>query len=307
MFFFYVYFKNHTTNPTKTIKQMKKVLAILLILMTTQVFSQTDQNGNPVFNSVSTNEETINDFQFLSNYYTLKNNIENKSSSVYISKKPTLDEIENAALNLPSDFFVVLKNQEVLNMIMILNKPTRQYFVINPTTGKQEQFPCDISGDITENRANELIKEKYDAQAKIKDDILYFNNKKLIIISNKVIKENVVNLIDKQKLSNWDNTNVKILSKDNLKEFVLRESKEGGQLDFFTEIKGQEMDGVEIKPGLFTTKIGIALYKWGRANFDLGTNTVEDALDFWIEFKGRQPNQREKDYIKLGFNKELEK
>ncbi len=111
----------------------------------------------------------------------------------------------------------------------------------------------------------------------------------------------------KQKLNIGDSSSVKILSKEELKKIVLTESKEGGRLDFFTEIKGHEMDGIQIKPGLFDSKIGIALYKWGRANFDLGVNTIEDALEFWAELKGRQPNQREKDYIKLGFNKELEK
>lgn len=286
---------------------MNKIFTALLLLIATQVSSQTDHNGNPIFNSVSTNEETIKDFQFLSNYYTLKNNIENKGSSVYVSDNPTLDEIENAAINLPSEFFMVVKKQSMLNMIMILNKPIRQYFVINPTTGKQERFPCSITGDISENRANEIIKEKYDTKAKIEGDKLYFNKKKLRIISNKEIKENVLDLIEKQKLNIVDKSNVKVLSKGNLKKIVLKESKEGGKLDFFTEIKGHEMDGIQIKPGIFGTKIGIALYKWGRANFDLGTNTVEDALEFWAEFKGRQPNQREKDYIRLGFNKELEK
>jgi len=273
----------------------------------TQCFGQTKNNGNPVFNSVTTNEETIKDFQFLSNYYTLKNNIENKGSAVYISSTPTLDEIEKAAIDLPSDFFAIMKKGTLLNMIMIRNNPTRQYFVVNPNTGKQEEFPCSIRGDITENRANEIIRENYDPEAKIKGDKLFFNNKKLKIISNAEIKRNVLELIEKQKLDIGDTSNIKILSKDELKKIVLTESKEGGKLDFFTEIKGHEYDGVQIKPGLITTKLGVALYKWGRANFELGVNTVEDALEFWAEFKGRQANQREKDYITMGFNKELEK
>jgi hypothetical protein len=285
---------------------MHRFLNFLFLLLATQVFSQTDQNGNPVFNSVSTNEEKVKDFQFLSNYYTLKNNIENKSSSVYISNHPTLDEIENAALNLPSDFFVVMKKQSLLNVILIRNNPTRQYFVVNPTTGKQEELPCSIRGDITENRANEIIKENYDPKAKIKGNKLFFNNKKLKIISNTEIKNNVLELIEKQKLDIGDTSNVKLLSKDELRKIVVTESKEGGKLDFFTEIKGHEYDGVQIKPGLFTTRLGVALYKWGRANFDLGVNTIDDALEFWAEYKKRQANEREVAYITKGFNKELE-
>jgi hypothetical protein len=286
---------------------MKKILTLFLLLIGTQSFSQTDNNGNPVFNSISTNEDSIKDFKFISNYYTLKNNIDNKGSSVFISANPTLSEISNAATSLPSDFFLVTKGQNILNMIMIVHQPSRKFVVINPTSGKQIEFDCSLRGDITENRANEIIKESYDPQAKIDGNKLYFNDKKLSIVSNSKIKKAVLELIDKEKLDTGAGSTVKFLSKEELKTIVLAESKEGGKLDFFTEIKGHEMDGIQIKPGLFSTKIGLALYKWGRANFELGVNTVDDALEFWAAFKGRQPNQRETDYIKLGFNKGLEK
>lgn len=192
-------------------------------------------------------------------------------------------------------------------MVLILNKPTRQFFVINPTTGKQKQFPCSIKGDITENRANEIIKEKFDPKSEIKGSNLYFNNKTLAIVSNKKIKENILKLIDREKLNSEDSSNTKILSKEDLKKIILAESKEGGKLDFFSAIKGHDYDGIQIKPGVFSTKSGIALYQWGQANFELGTNTIEDALEFWAAFKGRQANEKEKDYIKMGFNKELQK
>jgi len=286
---------------------MTKILTIVSLFIATQCIAQTDNNGNPVFNSVSTSEESVKDFQFISNYYTLKNNIENKTSSVYISDNLTLNEIEKAAINLPSDFFLVTKKQAIISMVMIQNIPTRQFLVINPTTGAQKQFGCSLKGDITENRADEIIKEKFDPVAKIKGEKLYFNDKKLTIIKNEEIKNAVLKLIEKEKLSIGDATGIKILSKEEMKTMILAESKEGGKLDFFTGIKGHEYDGVQIKPGLFTTKLGVALYQWGRANFELGVNTVEDALMYWQEFKGREANQREKDYITKGFKKELEK
>ena len=116
-----------------------------------------------------------------------------------------------------------------------------------------------------------------------------------------------MDLIAKEKLSNSDPSNMKILSKEELRTLILKETKEGGKLDFFTPIKGKEYDGVQIKPGRLSTNLGVALYKWGRSNFDLGVNTLEDALSIFAEFKGRQLNQREKEYIKLGFEKGLEK
>jgi hypothetical protein len=89
---------------------MKKITFIILtILSIGQVFAQTDKNGNPVFNSVSTSEKSIDNFLLISNYYTLRNNIENKQSSVFISAIPTLDQIEKAATNLTSDFFILTK------------------------------------------------------------------------------------------------------------------------------------------------------------------------------------------------------
>jgi len=59
-----------------TYRQMYKIF--VLIFLGTKNFSQTDKNGNPVFNSVTTKEESVKDFQLISNYYTLKTNIENK-------------------------------------------------------------------------------------------------------------------------------------------------------------------------------------------------------------------------------------
>lgn len=286
---------------------MKRILTIILILTTVKVFGQTDQNGNPIFNSVTLKQEKVNDFELVSNYYTIKNNIDNKTSSVFVSKKPTLKQVENASINLPSDFFLITKDQNVLNLILLQNYPKRQFVVMNPQTGTSNQYNSNLIGDITENRAMELLKEKYDSKAKIDKEQLTFNGKTFKIIPNSEIFKAVIKLINENNLSTNTNSNVKLLTTDQLKEIVLSESKKGGKLDFFTEIKGHEYDGVQIKQGVFSTKLGIALYKWGRANFELGVNSVEDALSFWKEHKGREANQREIDYIKLGFNKELEK
>ena len=286
---------------------MKHLLTTLLLFIGVQGYCQKDQNGNPVFNSVSINEETIKDFKLLSNYYTLKNNIENKGSSVFISARPSPGESLEAAIILPSEFFIIIKGQSVINMIMFLNSPIRKYLVITPAIGKQQEFECSLKGEISENRAAEFIKEGYDPMARIEGNKLYSNNKVLNIISNKEIREDILALIETQSLADGDSSQIKMLSKEQLKAIVLAETKEGGKLDFFTEIKGREMEGVQIKQGIFTTRIGIALYKWGRANFELGVNTAEDALEFWTELKGRQPNKREETYIRKGFNKELEK
>ena len=287
---------------------MKKITIILLtILSVGQIFAQTDKNGNPVFNSVSTSEKTIDNFLLISNYYTLRNNIDNKQSSVFISEKPTLDQIEKAALNLASDFFILTKESKMVVMVMLQNDPKREFMTITMATRQQSTFPCKLSGDITENRAKEIIKERYDTTATIENGKLKFNGKEFVIISNQTIEDAVWKLIKDEKLDKKKPSDIMLPSKKELKSYILTETKEGGELDFFTEIKGKEYDGVQIKPGVFTTKQSIALYKWGRACFEIGVNTVEDVYEIYSEFKQKEINQRDKEYIKTGFDKEWEK
>jgi hypothetical protein len=287
---------------------MKKITIIILTIFSIeQVFAQTDKNGNPVFNSVSTYEKVIDNFLLISNYYTLSNNIENKQSSVFISEKPTLDQIEKAAINLPSDFFILTKESKMVVMVLLQNDPKREFMTITMATKKQFTFPCKLTGDITENRAKEIIKENYDMTATIENGKLKFNGKEFVIISNQTIEEAVWKLIRDEKLDKKKPSDIVMPSKMELKNYILTETKEGGKLDFFTEIKGKEYDGVQIKPGVFTTKQGIALYKWGRACFDIGVNTIEDVYEIYFEFKQKELNQRDKDYIKMGFDKEWEK
>jgi hypothetical protein len=288
---------------------MKYTFLTLLFVFTliNYSYSQIDQNGNPIFNSIATDGERVDSAYLLSNYYTLKNNIDNKKSSVYISENPTLEEIENAATNLPSDFFILTNGQQVISMIMVLNSPSRSFLVVKPKTGESKKYKCKIKGDISENRANEIIEMKYDTNANINNGTLLFNNKKLKIYTKKDVKIAVLDLIKSEKLSLGGASNMKILSFDEMKVNILKESKEGGKLDFFTPIKDKEMDGIQIKPGVFSTKISVALYKWGKALYEMGVNKIEDAYLIFSEFKGRALNIKEKDYIKLGFDRELEK
>ena len=58
----------------------------------------------------------------------------------------------------------------------------------------------------------------------------------------------------KENLNEPDSSNIKNPSEEDLKKLILTESKEGGKLDFFSEIKGHEMEGLQIKPGLISTR-----------------------------------------------------
>ena len=287
---------------------MKKItIFFLTILSLGQVLAQTDNNGNPVFNSISTGERSVEKFLLFSNYYTLKNNIDNNLSSVFISEKPTLNQIEKAAINLASDFFILTKESKMVVMVMLQNDPKREFMTIAMANNQQSTFPCKIKGDINENRAIEIINEQYDSNATIENGKLKFNGKEFQIITNQEIEDAVLSLIKKEKLDKKKPSDIILLSKKELSTYILKETKEGSKLDFFTEIKGKENDGVQIKPGVFTTLQSIAFYKWGRACFDIGVNTVEDAYEIFTEHQGLPVNDQERDYIKMGFNKEWEK
>lgn len=287
---------------------MKKITIIILaILSLGQAFGQTDKHGNPVFNSVSIKEKAFKNFHLISNYYTLKNNIENKLSSVFISERPELDQVEKAAVNLVSDFFVLTKDNKMVVMVVLQNDPKREFTTIEMKTGNQSNFPCQLIGDVTENRANEIIREKYDTTASIENGKLKFNGKEFKIIPNREIEEAVLALIKKEKLDKKKPSDIILLSKREIKTYIISETKEGGKLDFFTEIKGKEYDGVQIKPGVYTTKQSVALYKWGRACFDIGVNTVEDAYGIFAEIKGKTVSDRDNEYIGMGFYKEWER
>lgn len=70
-----------------------------------------------------------------------------------------------------------------------------------------------------------------------------------------------------------------------LRNHILQESKKKGQLDFFTSIKGQEYDGIQIKPGIYESKLGFALIKWGKANYELGVKSLAEASQFFRNTK----------------------
>lgn len=284
----------------------KSIITLLILFIITPLFAQVDSHGNPVFNSISTSEKQIENFTLISNYYTLKNNIENKKSSVFISSSPSINQIEQAALNLPSDYFLVTKDNKMIAMIMLLNKPKREFMIVLTATNQSITAECNLKGDITQNRANELLSENFEKATKIEGNLLTFNSNKHQIISEKDIEIAVVELIKKEKLLFKQSSNVVIQSQNDMKNFVIVESKNGGKIDFFTVIKGKENEGIQIKPGVYDTKLGLALYKWGHACFDIGINKIEDVFNIFTEVKGLPITKKEKEYIKMGFNKELD-
>lgn len=288
-------------------KPMKKNLIILFLTTTISVFSQTDKNGNPVFNSHKIEEIQLKkDYKLILNYYTLKNNIENPLTSVFISKKPSSEEIINSATKLMSYNFILLKGQNIVDLIAINEIPNREYNILNQKTGESKVIKSEIKGEISENRALEIIENKYDKSAKIENGVLKFNGKTYVVYTKESLINEVKGLIKKHKLLKDKVSDILIPTKEQMESYIIEQTKKGGKLDFFTEIKGKEYNGVQIKPGVITTLEGIAFYKWGRANYDIGVNTFKDAIEIYSKIKGKKLNVKEKTYIESGFNKKWE-
>lgn len=282
---------------------MKRLVVIMILLISMKIFAQ----DNPVYNSIITNEKAYDNFILISNYYTLENNIENSQSMVYISQNPTLNEIEKAAIENASDFVILTKESKMAVMISLINSPKREFMAIIMKNDKQKFYSCNLAGDISENRANEIISNQYDPEAYIENDVLHFNKKTFSIISNDDIEKAILKLIKSKKLDRKKPSDVMYLSQDKMKSYIISETKEGGSFDFFSEIKGKENNGVQIKPGVFSTYKSVALYQWGRACFELGVNTIDDAVEIYTEIYGKPLYDRDKNYIKMGFYKEWEK
>jgi hypothetical protein len=277
------------------------------MLAATKAFAQKDAPSGAGLNSVIISEQKIGTYLLGASYYPLKGNMDNRKSSAYVTDSPTLLEIDYAATHQASDFFVIVKNHSILKVIGLNNLGNKwQWLVVDMDKGGSDGFMLTDTADLTENRAKELVGNRYDRGAKIIGNILYFNGRRHRILSNTRIKGMLLGLISREGLANGDSTDVKYRTREETEAYVLAATAPGRELDFFTSIAGHEYDGVQVKPGKFSTKLGIALYQWGKACFDLGVNTLEDAWRIFEKFRKRPLDQRERDYIKMGFERALE-
>jgi hypothetical protein len=279
---------------------MKFICVVLLLFSAGYTSAQTEKPGDPIVNFVNKGELTVKDYQLSSNYYTLKNNLSNRSSKAYVADQPTLAQITAAALRMPSEMYKVSKKGVELNMVLFVAGSDNTFLVVEPLAKLQTAFKSDLAGVITENRAKELIKEKYDPAAIIKGGQLTFNKGQYLIIPDAQIKAALIALIEKEGLSN-EGPAGSSLTYAQIHQQIISGSKEGGKLDFFTPIKGREYDEKQLKPDMIVTTISAALYEWGKANAALGVKSIQDALAYFSEVNARSLSNREIEFITMGF------
>lgn len=191
------------------------VLTALSLLLLTNCAVQVkgiDENGNPIFNSIPIEEKNYDGYGISANYYTIANNIANPNSSVFVSRQPSGEQVFEFATNLPSYFWIIHKNREVLKMVSLIQKSNDwndvkwSFLVQDVKNGTGKEFPINIwMLHITEHRMLEMkYGPKLLEQELMEEDKRIFNK----FIGNKIhgtvpymkIYNKLLNLVDDGKL-----------------------------------------------------------------------------------------------------------
>jgi hypothetical protein len=291
--------RNDTTRQT-----MKKLALILLTIITlTNAFGQTDKHGNPVFNNERISEEKFDNFELTSSYYNIKYNISNKQSSVYVSDNPTVADYLKFSRDLPSYFFIVHNGPNVMVMIMLLqkndgSKTTLTYNIVNPNNGKSMEALCNVWGEISEKRVDELEKIKPDTSASIltmpNGRLYMFNGIGYRIQPYDKLKAEVIE-IAKQLVSGGDKEEIK-----DPVEYIKKETI-GGKLDF-NKVLEKETQALFLYDGVAYNKKDFAIYLWGKKVKLLGIKSSKKATKLWEEINNRSLTDPERKALVSGFD-----
>jgi len=280
---------------------MKKISVLLFtIFALTSVFGQTDQHENPIFNNELISEEKLDNFELTSSYYNIKDNISNKKSSVYVNDNPTLDDYLKFARDLPSNFFIIHNEQNVVIMIMLLqrnegNKTTLTYNIVNPNNGKSMEVPCNIYGEITEKRVDELLELNIDSTAMI----LNMPDGKSFLFNGITYK---IQPYDKLKIEVIELASQLINGGEEIKDPVEYIKKEtiGGKLDF-NQILENKNQSLFVYDGMAYSKKDFAIYLWGKKVKMIGIKSSKKATKLWEEINNRTLSDPEKKALINGF------
>lgn len=285
---------------------MKQITFLLFaVFAMTSAFGQIDQHGNPVFNNELISEEKLDNFELTSSYYNIKDNISNKESSVYVSDNPTIDDYLKFARDLPSNFFIIHKGQNVIVAIMLLqrndgDKTTLTYNIVNPNNGKSMEVPCNVFGEITEKRVDELLKLKIDSTAKIID----MPGGKSFLFNGIAYK---IQPYDKLKAEVIELANQLISGGEEIKDPVEYIKKEtiGGKLDF-NKVLENEKQSLFVYDGMAYNKKDFAIYLWGKKVKMIGIKSSKKAIKLWEEINKRTLTEPERKALNNGFNSKTE-
>lgn len=277
---------------------MKRQLFILIFsifLTSSNLYAQLDKNGNPIFNSKKIENFSFENVEIASSYYTIKDNIDNKQSSVFINENPTIADYWNFSSKLPSYYFMIVDQGNIKGMLMLIPKNEDDSFFYNvviPNKNESFQIPSKLKGKITENRAKELADIKK-TKAIINDGVLKFSNKDFQIVKYNDVIEEVKNIVKEKIIANHDNEN------STLENYIKTESK-GGKLDFTNTVEKYEGTFINFD-GIMYNKKDFAILMWAAAVKKTGIAELNKAQSLWQEINERNLTYPELKALRKGF------
>ena len=252
-----------------------------------------------VFNSIELEEVAYDGFSITSGYYTIANNIDNQQSSAFISHTPSADEYVYFAQHQPSYYFLVHRQHEVIRMIVLQQRVRNYrsqffYTVIDPASGYRTEVSSQLTGELTQMRAKELMMSHVDSLANIAETRLVcsFNQQQYAIQPFAAVRQEVVTLA--QRLLNKDRSQM-----EELEEYIRAETV-GGTLDFRVALSKESRQHFS-RGGVSYDKDMFSVLLWGGAVRMLGLSSVDNARVLWEDIKQRPLTISEAKALRKGF------
>jgi hypothetical protein len=166
-----------------------------------------DEHGNPIFNSVPIGEEDFGEYGISANYYTIIGNLNNPNSSVFVSMKPTIEQVWKFSTTLPSYFWIIHKNRDVIKIIGLNEnlagwESNWQWSIVDVKNNSKTEVPTYFAGALTEHRFHEVTHPESLLTAALNDKgtLVPFQKTIFRVVPYKEIYDEVKSLVEKYKL-----------------------------------------------------------------------------------------------------------
>lgn len=240
-------------------------------------------------------------FSLNTSYYTIANNVDNRQSSAFISDTPSPDEYLYFAQHQPSYHFLIHQKRSVLGIILFHQRSTAHrssftYTIVNPANGHRREVPSRLQGELTQQRALELVANPLMATARFLNDTVFLVDKtRYPVLTLAAVQKEVVALA--QQLLGQEQGKI-----DDLEEYIRAETI-GGTLDFKAAL-AQEPQQRFFRYGIVYSKARFSVLLWGGAVRMLGLRSIENARALWEEIQQRPLTPPEWRALRSGFREQ---
>ena len=263
--------------------------------------AQTTPPDGPVFISREIDDVDYGSFSLNTSYYTIANNIDNRQSSAFISDEPSPDEYLYFAQHQPSYYFLIHRKRSVLGMVLFNQRTTLQrsgftYTIVNTANGHRREVPSRLAGELTQQRAQELVAgELVSPTSFLSDTLCVLEDKRYPTLALAEVQREVVTLA--QQLLGYE------LEKINDLEEYIRAETIGGTLDFYVALAKEPRQRF-FRHGITYNKARFSVLLWGGAVRMLGLRSIEDARALWEDIQERPLTQNEWQALRRGFQEQ---